>query len=160
MHFAILDPKTREDIFTSCQFTIKPTFGTVVVAHIGVKAKFQRRGYGRAAVSVMLAAGSHLSAVLFDAPIHKLEVERDASNEGSMLYKNFGMGQGNQGGGHLVMDVGLSERAMQLALDLQAAGRQLLAVEKGVIQIDWRCMRAKKAAKEKKKVLRGWKRKS
>ena len=133
-------------VFSHCQFTIRPTYGIVVVSHIVTHAVYQRSGYGRAGVSAMLLAGSHLAAELFGSAISVLEVQRDASDPGARLYKNFGMQQGNQGRGHFIMDISTSD-AFTTAQELQRLGRSLLNLELQVLRLDWRLNRNKSCAK-------------
>ena len=94
-----------ENVFRTCQFTVRPNYCTVIVAHIGTKPNHRRKGHARAAVSIMLLAGAYLNAALFGASTELLEVSRDASADGGALYRGFGMQQGSQGAGHFIMPV-------------------------------------------------------
>ena len=78
-----------------------------------------------------------------------LEVQRDASDTGARLYRNFGMqsGKADQGRGHFIMDISTSD-AFTTAQELQRLGRSLLNLELQVLRLDWRLNRNKSCAKE------------
>ena len=134
-----------EDVFSPCQFTLRPNYCTVIVAHIVTKSKHRRKGHARAAVSIMLLAGAYLNAALFGASTELLEVARDASDDGARLYKSFGMQQGGQGRGHFIMPVSPAN-AEDVVRRVVHHGKRVLSAEVKVLKLDWREYRDRRAA--------------
>ena len=62
------------DVYTSCQFSVKPNSCTIQVVHLATKQSVQRQGYGTAALAAMLLGGCHLNQSLFGAATSRMEV--------------------------------------------------------------------------------------